>query len=389
MNIIIKILLHILCIGSIFAVVFGFSACEEAPPPTPECKHSYGNWQMVKTPSCQEEGLEMRICEFDRYHIEERKIEKIGHSFENYVPNGDATCRKSGTKTACCSTPGCNARDTVNLSIDSRLPHNFNQKTVHDDYFFSGASCTKKAKYYYSCECGEAAEETFEVGDYGHSFGLTALFDNNNHWYECEFCKEKRDVSSHKWNDGELLIAPTCSADGKIVYKCECGAKEEYTLSPTHILTYVAASPSTCTVEGNVEYWQCCASDCGKKFSDANGENEISSTIIPTLSHKYDTWIYDELTHHKKCTSCDKTTESTSHVTENGYDSEYHYLVCECGYKMDKVAHTAIVKCNGEEHWFECTVCEYLSEKQDHKQEWQNIGGEFRKICPECNYVFE
>ena len=47
-----------------------------------------------------------------------------------------------------------------------------------------------------------------------------------------------------------------------------------------HSLQHVAAKAMTCTVDGNIEYWSC--TKCGKYFSDAAAENEISheSTIL-------------------------------------------------------------------------------------------------------------
>lgn len=39
-------------------------------------------------------------------------ITAIGHSYTNYIPNGDASCRADGTKTAVCDN-GCGARNTI------------------------------------------------------------------------------------------------------------------------------------------------------------------------------------------------------------------------------------------------------------------------------------
>ena len=44
----------------------------------------------------------------------------------------------------------------------------------------------------------------------------------------------------------------------------------------THTLTNVPAKAATCKDDGNIEYWVCSDPDCGKYFSDANGENEIA-----------------------------------------------------------------------------------------------------------------
>ena len=57
-----------------------------------------------------------------------------------------------------------------------------------------------------------------------------------------------------------------------------------------HNLTKVASKDATCTEAGNIEYYLCEDPDCGcgKCYSDAYGQNEISkaSTVIPATGHK-------------------------------------------------------------------------------------------------------
>ena len=48
--------------------------------------------------------------------------------------------------------------------------HTFTEQTVKDDYLSTAADCTNKAKYYYSCSCGEKGTKTFEFGEpLGHN----------------------------------------------------------------------------------------------------------------------------------------------------------------------------------------------------------------------------
>ena len=52
-----------------------------------------------------------------------------------------------------------------------------------------------------------------------------------------------------------------------------------------HEMTYYAAESATCTEAGNSAYWYC--PDCGKYFSDAEGNAEIeeNSWVIPATEH--------------------------------------------------------------------------------------------------------
>ena len=56
-------------------------------------------------------------------------------------------------------------------------------------------------------------------------------------------------------------------------YSTEIGGGEH-----DHVLSYVAATAPTCTEEGNIAYYRC--SICGVCFSDAQGQNQISSASV-------------------------------------------------------------------------------------------------------------
>lgn len=57
--------------------------------------------------------------------------------------------------------------------------HSFDKQVVSEEYFAKEATCTEKAKYYYSCDCGAKGVSTFETGaPLGHSF-TNYVSDNN------------------------------------------------------------------------------------------------------------------------------------------------------------------------------------------------------------------
>ena len=61
-----------------------------------------------------------------------------------------------------------------NVQSSNSQPQNehkcvFNQEVVSDKYKASDSTCTEKAKYYYSCTCGEKGTQTFEYGGYTHN----------------------------------------------------------------------------------------------------------------------------------------------------------------------------------------------------------------------------
>ncbi len=72
-----------------------------------------------------------------------------------------------------------------------------------------------------------------------------------------------------------------------------CGAIDDTTTTVVfsfgHDLTKVDAAAHTCTEDGNIEYYVC--ENCGKLFSDAAGETEITDIIDPSEGHD---WVVQE-----------------------------------------------------------------------------------------------
>ena len=99
---------------------------------------------------------------------------------------------------------------------------------------------------------------------------------------------------SHKWDEGSILSsAATCLDQGEILYTCQYDSthtKKEY-FTGNHSFTHHEAASATCTENGNSEHWKCDV--CGKCFSDADGETEITeaSTVISLLGHDWNEWI--------------------------------------------------------------------------------------------------
>ncbi|MDY4675560.1 MAG: leucine-rich repeat protein [Candidatus Borkfalkiaceae bacterium] len=119
--------------------------------------------------------------------------------------------------------------------------HSYVKTVTTDAYLCSSATCTKKATYYYSCECGERSTDTFEYGEYSdHTYSSEWSSDESKHWHAstcihhvrkgeeshkfkdniCTKCKYKKivedkviDVSSITLNKSELSIRAGESTD--------------------------------------------------------------------------------------------------------------------------------------------------------------------------------
>lgn len=88
-------------------------------------------------------------------------------------------CKNSVNKNSDSATDTTNTTDIT----DTSHTHTFSVKTVAEKYLASEATCVEKAKYYYSCPCGEKGSATFAYGEpLNHSF--TNYVSDSNATYE-------------------------------------------------------------------------------------------------------------------------------------------------------------------------------------------------------------
>ena len=71
-----------------------------------------------------------------------------------------------------------------------------------------------------------------------------------------------------------------------------------------HGLRHEEKKEATCTEDGYEEYWVCKDPDCGKMFSDADGENEIEKpVVIASEGHDWTDVTYDWAEDYSSCTA--------------------------------------------------------------------------------------
>lgn len=77
-----------------------------------------------------------------------------------------------------------------------------------------------------------------------------------------------------------------CTTPRTITYKVSTEFQDKIytdshveTIDGQHKMSYVPGKDATCAKSGTVEYWVC--SECGKMFSDEDGQNEVTEIVIP------------------------------------------------------------------------------------------------------------
>jgi Uncharacterized conserved protein len=167
--------------------------------------------------------------------------------------------------------------------------------------------------------------------------------------------------------------ASTCSTNGNIeYYKCnECGAKftDEKGQNPVedvsipmkaHTLTYVEEKAATCKEPGCIEHYRC--TECGATFSDEKGQNPVEDVIIPMKAHKLTHVLAKEATcteagniEYYICSEC-----GAKFTDENGQNPLEDETIPADSSKHSLLNHPvalATLDADGTGEYWECTLC--------------------------------
>ena len=350
--------------------------------------HAFEDGEVIKQPSATEEGLQKIVC---------------------------SVCGYESTKV-----------------LPETHTHVFDQEVADAKYLVSEATCIAKAVYYKSCACGEKGTETFEYGEYAaHTLVKTdrveptCIENGTEAYYTCSNCDKifadanaNREIDAPAETDalGHDTEGVNWTSDGDVHYKlCKregCGAHideaahsggtasceakavcevcgNEYGEYAAHTLVKTDRVEPTCIENGTEAYWTC--SECGKSFSDENGQNVISApVVIPATGHTYGDWKKDATGHWHECSVCGDKTDFADHTPDKAEpteteavfctvcdyqiepaaghehspsdvwsaDNQYHWHDCGgCSQQLDKDVHVFADKHDADAHWQECTVC--------------------------------
>ena len=197
------------------------------------------------------------------------------------------------------------------------------------------------------------------------------------------------------------VMASACFALG--LSACTGSSEQGSGDGHTHNISYVAAETATCTQDGHAEYWYC--ADCGKYFTDAEGNNEttIAQLAISATGHEWSEW---QTTKPAMCTEdglqkrvCEKCGEEESDTViaaghspadpvrenevpatctaEGSYDEVIYCEVCDeeisrTSKTIDKIAHSPAdpvrenevpATCSAEGRYDEVIYCEVCDEE--------------------------
>lgn len=189
--------------------------------------------------------------------------------------------------------------------------HSFTKRIETDSFLKSGATCTQKSVYYYSCECGERSGDTFETGDKNPHIFLHYVSDNNATFEtdgtKTALCEHGCGQMNTIIDDGSKLTEShihkfdkknidesckksdaTCTQEAVYYYSCECGeiGRTVFTQGDKkcHVFkTYIFNNDAECGINGTESAY--CVGGCGESHTR---EKENSA-----LSHLFTCYVSD------------------------------------------------------------------------------------------------
>ena len=346
---------------------------------TPAAGHSFGEWKTVQKATCTAEGREERVCSAcsdkeakgiariphtesgwikdENNHWKKCTVcdvivaDKAEHTFGGWITDIPATEDAAGRRHQECGICGYINTETI---PELGHTHRYDSEVTDEKYLKSEATCTAPAVYYKSCKCGEKGTETFTVGDsLGHDFTVLQ-HDENQHWYKCSRCDDKKDGAAHEWDEGLITTPPTCTTAGTRTFICNvCSEKKTETIKAKgHTKGNVVKEneiAANCTSGGSYDEVVYCT-DCREELSrekktvDALGHDRIHHDAKAATCTEKGWEAYDT------CSRCDYTTYKETPAAGHSFELEkadekylkseaacaapaVYYKSCKCGEK--------------------------------------------------------
>ena len=273
-----------------------------------------------KAATCEEAGsydevVYCSVCE-DEISRETKVIAETGHSFTNYVSDGNATCTENGTETAKCDhcgetdtreeedsakghTPGevvCDEAQTCTVcgeELATAPGHDWDDGEVIIE-----PGCIFDGTMLYTCS---RCEETYRdrIPAEGHTPGAAATCTSAQKCVECGMTLAE--ALGHSWNAGTVTKEPTCTETGVMTYTCShCSeTKTETITAKGHTEVVDPAVAPTCTTAGKTQGSHCSVCDAVL----------VEQEVVPMLEHD---WGEGKVTKEPTCTEAGVRTYTCS-----------------------------------------------------------------------------
>ena len=235
--------------------------------------------------------------------------------------------------------------------------------------------------------------------------------DNDVHWHECSICGNKTPGVPHRWDDGIIYVATSCTDGGREVFTCEeCGkTKIKPYEAPGHRWGTTWASDAThhwhecensnCPVTDNggkggyAEHTggtatctnRAVCEVCGVEYGETNPANHTGKAGAD--------WHADNSAHWKEYNCCKARVQTAAHSGDSNAtcSQEGRCWYCAVFYYGDHSY--GAFSFDENKHWQKCIYCDNVQNKSSHnfseypKSEATCVSPEvYDMICTDCDY---
>ncbi len=185
---------------------------------------------------------------------------------------------------------------------------------------------------------------------------ITTGTSDGQYWAKLPSSLTRNGYHFHGWKVGDIIY----DGRGTVALDPDSPVAVPYFIKLEHF----DAVESTCSEEGNIEYWKC--PECGKLFTDSYAENSVNSVTVPPTGHLYPlvhkvavepTCQREGSLEYWRCDRCmetfadedgriplpDYTLDKVDHQSDGNiyYSETVHYHKCRwlCGTVMDEDEH--------------------------------------------------
>ncbi len=279
---------------------------EQKSEEIPALGHDYGDWTSLNASQHQ------RVCKNDSAHIE-----KADHEFDEGKITTEPTYTKEGIKTYTCKD--CGYTKTEKVAVKSHS-HNYKGEVTKQPI------CTEKGVKTYTCTiCGD--RYTKDIPVLGHDYGNWQKFNDLVHERVCKNDHNHVDKQPHRYDEGKIIVASTCTQTGVKIYTCQdCGYTKRESI-PTIEHDYddgqIVVAP-TCVSKG-VKVYTC--KTCGQTKSeelDYDSHNHPTDQIT-VVNKKEATATSEGYTGDQKCRTCGQIVKKGTTIPKTNHTHTWNH----------------------------------------------------------------
>ena len=356
------------------------NAVIKAQEEIPAAGHSFGEWETVKSSTCNDKGSQKRACKVCGY-TETKDVDANGHTWEkDYTVDKEPTCTAEGSKSIHCK----NCDEVKDSTAIDALGHDFTGEWK----VTKKATCTEPGTKERKCSrCNEV--ETEIIPATGHTevedaaVAATCTTAGKTAGSHCSVCKavikaqEEIPASGHSFGEWETVKSSTCNDKGSQKRACKvCGYTETKDVDAnghTWEKDYTVDKEPTCTAEGS------------KSIHCKNCDEVKDSTAIDALGHDFT----GEWKVTKKATCTEPGTKERKCSRCNEVETE---IIPATGHtEVEDAAVAATCTTAGKTAGSHCSVCNAVIKAQEeipaagHSwSEWISDGKQEKSTCSVC-----